>query len=173
MKKHPRRTDQQRKARQFFKWLGLSLLLTLALLGACSQETETVTVEVTRVVTETVVEEGETVEVTRVVTETVVETVEVEPEEEAVEEPPSATGSEGDAGPLPPPPDDGPKVAESRGSTPVAELVLETAVTLRGRQTSSSPPSQAVLTTTFASLDLIERQKWCNLAAELYKKRCE
>ena len=173
MKKRPNRTHQQRKARQLFECLRLSLLLALLLIVACSQEPETITVEVTRVVTETVVEEGETVEVTRVVTETVVETVEVEPEEEAVEEPPSATGSEGDAGPLPPPPDDGPKVAESRGSTQAADLALETAVTLRGSQTNSNSTSQEVLTTASAPTDPIERQKWCRLAAELYKKRCE
>ena len=48
-----------------------------------SAQTETVTVEVTRVVTETIVEEGEPVIVTQVVTETVVELVEVEPEPES------------------------------------------------------------------------------------------
>jgi uncharacterized protein (DUF58 family) len=54
------------------------LLLAIAglLLVACQPET----VEVTRVITETIVQEGETVEVTRVVTEveTVTEEVEVE-----------------------------------------------------------------------------------------------
>jgi peptide/nickel transport system substrate-binding protein len=57
-----------------------ALMLLVLVLVACEPETivETVQVEVTRVITETVVEEGETVEVTRVVTETVVETVEVE-----------------------------------------------------------------------------------------------
>ncbi|MCA9951511.1 MAG: peptide ABC transporter substrate-binding protein [Anaerolineales bacterium] len=60
-----------------------ALMLVGALLVACQPETITETVEVpvevTRVVTETVVEEGETVEVTRVVTETVVEEVPAEP----------------------------------------------------------------------------------------------
>lgn len=64
------------------KWALVALIVALGavVLAACTPTTETVTVEVTRVVTETVVEEGQTVEVTRVVTETVVETVEVEPE---------------------------------------------------------------------------------------------
>ncbi len=61
-----------------------ALMLVGVLLVACQPETITETVEVpvevTRVVTETVVEEGETVEVTRVVTETVIEEVEAEPE---------------------------------------------------------------------------------------------
>ncbi len=166
MKKHPK--HQQEKARERLEWLGLTLLLTLALLSACTPKTETVTVEVTRVVTETVVEEGETVEVTRVVTETVV----LEPEVEAIEEPPSATGSEGDAGPLPPPPDDGPKVAERRGSTPAADFALETAVTLRANQTSSTSTSQGDFPTTAELIDPTELQKWCQLATVLYKKRC-
>ncbi len=163
--KHP----QLKKAR---------LCITLAmliLLAACSPRNEPVTVEVTRVVTETVTVEGETVEVTRVVTETVVETIEVEPEEESIAEPPSATSSEGDAGPLPPPPDDGPKVAESRGSTPAADLALETAVSLRGNQTNSASTAQAAITTTSPPIIIrpTELQKWCNLATEVYKKRCE
>src|SRR5210317_492644 len=60
----------------------LALLLVGVLLVACQPETvETVKeVEVTRVVTETVVEEGEQVEVTRVVTE--VQEVVVTPEME-------------------------------------------------------------------------------------------
>jgi peptide/nickel transport system substrate-binding protein len=64
------------------RWAIFALVISLVAvaLAACTPTTETVTVEVTRVVTETVVEEGETVEVTRIVTETVVETVEVEPE---------------------------------------------------------------------------------------------
>ncbi len=67
------------------RWALIALFVALGavVLAACTPATETVTVEVTRVVTETVVEEGETVEVTRIVTETVVETVEVEPEVEA------------------------------------------------------------------------------------------
>jgi hypothetical protein len=173
MKRHLRPKRQLGKASERLRWLGLTLLLTLGLLVACTPKTETVTVEVTRVVTETVVEEGEMVEVTRVVTETVVETVEIAPEEEAAEEPPSATGSEGDAGPLPPPPDDGPKVAESRGPTLAVDLALGTAVTLRGSQTNNNATSQEVLITTFTALNPIELQKWCNLAAKLTKKRCE
>lgn len=66
------------------KWALTALLIAIGavVLAACTPTTETVTVEVTRVVTETVVEEGVEVEVTRVVTETVVEEVVVEPEEE-------------------------------------------------------------------------------------------
>ncbi len=66
------------------KWALVALLVALGavVLAACTPTTETVTVEVTRVVTETVVEEGQTVEVTRVVTETIVEEVAVEPEAE-------------------------------------------------------------------------------------------
>lgn len=168
MKKRPKRQHQQRKIRARLQWLGVALVFMLTLLAACTPKTETVTVEVTRVVTETVVEEGETVEVTRVVTETVV----VEPEVEAIEESPSATGSEGDAGPLPPPPDDGPKVAERRGSTPAADFALETAVTLRGNQTNSTAASQEVSPTTTELINATELQKWCQLATVLYKKRC-
>ncbi|MCC6605241.1 MAG: hypothetical protein IT327_18685, partial [Anaerolineae bacterium] len=64
------------------RWAIFALVISLVAvaLAACTPTTETVTVEVTRVVTETVVEEGQTVEVTRIVTETIVETVEVEPE---------------------------------------------------------------------------------------------
>ena len=50
------------------------------LFAACTPQAETVPVEVTRVVTETVTVEGETVEVTRVVTETVIEAPVEEPE---------------------------------------------------------------------------------------------
>ena len=66
------------------KWALMALLLALGavVLAACTPTTETVEVEVTRVVTETVVEEGVEVEVTRVVTETIIEEVVVEPEEE-------------------------------------------------------------------------------------------
>lgn len=159
-----------KKAQRMFCGPGVPLLILLILLAACSPKPEPVTVEVTRVVTETVTVEGEPIEVTRVVTETVVETVEVAPEEEAAEEPPSATGSEGDAGPLPPPPDDGPKVAESRGFTPAADLALETAVALRGNQTNSASVQPAVI---IATINPTELQKWCQLAAEVYKKRCE
>jgi hypothetical protein len=152
------------------RWLGAALLL--GLLAACSPKTETVTVEVTRVVTETVTVEGESVEVTRVVTEIIVETIEMEPAEEAAEEPPSATGSEGDAGPLPPPPDDGPKVAAGRGSTPTAALALETAVTLRASQSNDASTQQTGINNS-TIINPAELQKWCQLAAEAHKKRCE
>jgi peptide/nickel transport system substrate-binding protein len=62
--------------------VALFVMLGAVVLAACQPQTETVTVEVTRVVTETVEVAGETVEVTRVVTETVVETVTVEVETE-------------------------------------------------------------------------------------------
>ncbi|RMG93422.1 MAG: peptide ABC transporter substrate-binding protein [Chloroflexi bacterium] len=68
------------------KWLLVALFVLLGafVLAACQPQTETVTVEVTRVVTETVEVEGETV----VVTQVVVETVTVEPtEEEAAPQP--------------------------------------------------------------------------------------
>ncbi|MCA9969460.1 MAG: hypothetical protein KC425_04545 [Anaerolineales bacterium] len=57
------------------KWFSLwvTLLLASLLLAACGGEPQTV--EVTRVVTETIVEEGNVVEVTRVVTETITETL--------------------------------------------------------------------------------------------------
>ncbi|HSM58327.1 MAG TPA: peptide ABC transporter substrate-binding protein [Candidatus Sulfomarinibacteraceae bacterium] len=65
--------------------LFLTLFVLLGLLAACQPETVEVTrvvqEEVTRVITETVVEEGETVEVTRIVTEEV--EVAPEPEETA------------------------------------------------------------------------------------------
>ncbi len=95
---------------------------------AC-QQAEPQVVEVTRVVTETVVEtvtvEGETIEVTRVVEETVTVEIEVPAEEEApVEEQqsqpgdsPFSRGSEGDAIPLPTPAT-GPKVED--GISPLA-----------------------------------------------------
>ncbi|MFW5942344.1 MAG: peptide ABC transporter substrate-binding protein [Chloroflexota bacterium] len=67
--------------------LFLTLFVLLGLLAACQPETVEVTrvveEEVTRVITETVVEEGESVEVTRIVTEEV--EVEAEPEEEEEE----------------------------------------------------------------------------------------
>lgn len=65
-------------------WLAVFVLLTAVFLAACSPQTPT-TVEVTRVVTETVEVAGEPVEVTRVVVETVVETVEVPPATESAE----------------------------------------------------------------------------------------
>ena len=66
----------------------IALLLVAVALVACQPETVEVVkeVEVTRVITETVVEEGEQVEVTRVVTE--VQEVMVTPEVEEVEAPP-------------------------------------------------------------------------------------
>lgn len=167
MKKRPKQHHQSRKPSKSAPWLGI--LFILVLLAACTPKTEPEIVEVTRVVTETVTVEGESVEVTRVVTETVV--VETAPEEEAEGEPPSATGSEGDAGPLPPPPDDGPKVVEGRGSTPAADLVLETAVTVRGDQTNNNNAPQLAATNN-TTIDPIELQKWCQLATEIYKKRC-
>ncbi len=79
-------------------FFGLALI---AILVACTAEPEVIIqeVEVTRVVTETVVEEGETIEVTRVVTETEVVEVEVTaaPEEEPMAaEPPSEPQMGGD-----------------------------------------------------------------------------
>lgn len=80
------------------KWfmIGVVSLLVGFIVVACGS-TEPTTVEVTRVITETVIEEGEPVEVTRVVTETVVETVvetvEVEPEDMESEEEMNRTGS--------------------------------------------------------------------------------
>jgi peptide/nickel transport system substrate-binding protein len=65
--------------------IALFTLIGAVVLAACAPQTETVTVEVTRVVTETVEVEGETMEVTVVVVETVTEVVEVEAEEEAEE----------------------------------------------------------------------------------------
>ncbi|VAW34290.1 hypothetical protein MNBD_CHLOROFLEXI01-3875 [hydrothermal vent metagenome] len=146
------------------------IFLLLLILAACSPEIETVTVEVTRVVTETVVEEGETVEVTRVVTETIIETVEVEAEAEPDDEPPSATGSEGDAGPLPPAPGDGSKVVAGRGSTQAAELIVETAVTLRASQPNATNIEQP--TAIFSPISPSELQKWCQLIVKTHKKRC-
>ncbi len=60
-------------------FIALFVLIGAVVLAACAPQTETVTVEVTRVVTETVQVEGEAVVQTVVVVETVVETVEVEP----------------------------------------------------------------------------------------------
>lgn len=111
----------------------LFLLIFLASCGGADSET----IEVTRVVTETVEIEGEPVEVeaTRVVTETetVVEEMEEAMEEEAVDEesaaePPaeeevaeddqpgdfSAVGSEDGTGDVPPTPQNGPKVESTR-----------------------------------------------------------
>lgn len=156
---------------------GLALLVTvsgllLVILAACSGTPETV--EVTRIVTETIIEtveiEGEAVEVevTRVVTETVIETVEMEGEAE----PPSATGSEGDAGPLPPPPDNGPKVANRGGDTQTDGIALETAVTLRANQNNGSATAQPDIIAAAGTVNAVERQKWCQQFEAIYKKRC-
>jgi len=56
-----------------FYWLAAAVSAMLLVLAACSSAPATSTVEVTRVVTETVTVEGETVEVTRVVSGTVSE----------------------------------------------------------------------------------------------------
>jgi hypothetical protein len=154
-----------------FRGVVFAVLLLLFLLAACSPKIETVTVEVTRVVTETVVEEGETIEVTRVVTETIIETVEVEAEASG-DDSPSATGSEEDAGPLPPSPDDGSKVVERRGSTQVAETIMETAVTLRASQPNPTNNTQPNSSAIFTSINPIEYQKWCQLTATTRKKQC-
>ena len=152
-----------------FLWLIMVGLLLVIIPAACSTKPETIIVEVTRVVTETIVEEGELVAVTRVVIESQEEAVEEAPEAELDSEPPSATGSEGDAEPLPPPPDSGPKVAESRGSTEAAELAVETAVTLRANQISNE--AQTIITAN-GSLNATALQKWCEQATRIYKKRC-
>ncbi len=109
----------------------LFFLLITAVLAACGGAPETVTVEVTRVVTETVEVEGETVEVTIIVTET--ELIEIAPEEageeelfeEVVGDDISATGSEDLTGDGAPPPDTGPKVASTRTSTESAGISTE------------------------------------------------
>lgn len=69
------------------KWAFLAAfaLLGVLVLAACQAPAETVTVEVTRVVTETVEVEGESMEVTRVVVETVVEEVTPVPTEAPVQ----------------------------------------------------------------------------------------
>ena len=109
------------------KSIWILVVMLTAVLVACQPETivETVVeqVEVTRVVTETVVEEGETVEVTRVVTETVEEVVEVtrevfvETEPQATAAPGTAAGSEVLVGSAPPVPDSGSKVEDPRVAT--------------------------------------------------------
>lgn len=69
------------------KWAFLAAfaLLGALVLAACQAPAETIEVEVTRVVTETVEVEGEPVEVTRVVTETVIEEVTPVPTEAPVQ----------------------------------------------------------------------------------------
>lgn len=122
--------------RKLIQISGCLTLLGLLLLAACQSEPQVEVVEVTRVVTETVVEtvtvEGEVVEVTRVVVETAVVEPEFESpveEETAAEEEtaedqqtqpgdsPFSRGSEGDAIPLPTPVT-GPKV--EGGVSPLA-----------------------------------------------------
>ena len=172
MRKRLKQSFLKNKNKRLLSVPGTILLLLLIVLAACSPKTETITVEVTRVVTETVIEEGESVEVTRVVTETIVESIEIEPEEESDTEPPSATGSEGDAGPLPPIPTEGPKVPARRGSSAVASLAIETAVTLRAAQTNNEFIQQtAVVAPTIISPS--EWQQACDQVKILYKKRCD
>lgn len=118
--------------RKRYALITLFFLLITAVLAACGgAQTEPVTVEVTRIVTETVEVEGETVEVTIIVTET--EIIEVAPEEgaeeelseEAVGDDFSATSSEDLTGDGAPPPDTGPKVASTRTSTEGADIAAE------------------------------------------------
>lgn len=151
-------------------FITISIILLLLLLAGCSGEPEVV--EVTRVVTETEAIEAEPieVEVTRVVTETVTETVEVEAEGEADGEPPSATGSEDDSGPLPPEPDDGPKVISRNGSSFSQEVALETAVPLRANQ--NEPASQPTPVTFVSGVDPNMLQKLCHLIEKTFKKKC-
>lgn len=81
------------KKKQSLLWL--AALIASLMLAACQPQVETVQVEVTRIIENTVVEtievEGEPIEVTRVVVETIVETVTVEVESET-EEATSGTG---------------------------------------------------------------------------------
>lgn len=88
-----------------FKFLSLAAIFSMMfIIAACTPEPQIVEVikevevevEVTRVVTETIVEEGEPVEVTRVVVETEIVEVMVEPEEEVMAEPPSEPQQGGD-----------------------------------------------------------------------------
>ncbi|GJM41675.1 MAG: hypothetical protein DHS20C20_19570 [Ardenticatenaceae bacterium] len=133
--------------------------------------------------TETVEGEVTEVEVTRVITETVVETVEVEAGSEDDEdifeeepEPPLATGSEDDSGPLPPEPEDGPKVT-SRGGAPVENssleaTVSETAVPRRANPTQNSQLEGPILIAVANTEVTNEWLKMCDLVEELRKKRC-
>ncbi|MEZ4591349.1 MAG: hypothetical protein R3D55_09425 [Chloroflexota bacterium] len=159
-----------------YLWLIAPTLLLLTILTACSQQEDVI--EVTRVVTETVIVEPEdetvTIEVTRVVTETVIETVEIEAESEeaaaeAEPEPPLATGSEDDSGPQPPEPENGPKVTARTGTSTVAEVAQVTAVPLRTNQNDANQPIAIAFISTLNSHEL---QKWCNQAGTAHKKRC-
>ncbi|MBK7894465.1 MAG: hypothetical protein IPJ90_06180 [Anaerolineaceae bacterium] len=161
-----------------YLWLIGLIPLLLATLAACSQQEEAV--EVTRVVTETVIvepgDEAVVIEVTRVVTETVIENVEIEAESEEAEdaaaaepEPPLATGSEDDSGPQPPEPENGPKVASRTDTTAIADVTQVTAVPLRTNPNDPNPPNPVAFTATLHSHEL---QKWCNQAETARKKRC-
>ena len=144
-------------------------ILILILLAACSPEQET-PIEITRVVVETVTVEGESVEVTQGNVPP-----EAEPAAEGELEPPAATGSEDDAGPLPSQPNSGPKVAGSRGTAPTTINRLAeapAATTLRATQINSSPGPQ-LTTVSSTSLTPTERPKQCRLINDIYKKQCE
>jgi hypothetical protein len=169
----------KRLGTRFFVWLAAPALLLLFLLAACSTPAPEV-VEVTRIVTETVIEEveRETVEavVTRVVTETVIETITIEENEgETGEAPPSATGSEGDSDPLPPAPGDGPKVTSRVGTSSLQDIALVTAVPLRTKRSNptNTNTDQPTILEFIGITDPIEWQKWCGYTGTHYKKRCQ
>ena len=162
-----------------FIWFTLFFLLLLSACGGSSDEAvedstnagSSSSDEATD--SETVVEESETIEVTRVVTETIIETVEVEAEAEPADgDSPSATGSEGDAGPLPPPPNDEPKVREGRGPSQTAERILETAVTLRATQPHTDNNDQPVAPNNLPAISPEEQRKWCQWIRKQNKKQC-
>lgn len=168
-------------------WLILSVMLLVIWLSACSSPPAEV-VEVTRVVTETIIVEGESVEVevtrvvTETVTETITETVEVEAgsDEDIVEEEPEpleATGSEDDSGPLPPEPEDGPKVTSGGGTTDADEVAmvegnLETAVPRRANPTRGSQLNEPILITFSNTENSDEWLKFCELISKIHKKQC-
>ena len=95
------------------------LLLAIGLLAACQAEPEEVEVIITKVVTETIVEEGETVEVTRIVEVPV--TVVAEAPEPVVEE---VVQEEGPSGQL--------KISET------SDIITVDPKFLKGRQTQAS-----------------------------------
>lgn len=166
MKKFPRENTFLARHKFSLNILKLTLLFILILLAACSPDSETVTIEVTSVVTETV--EGQPIITTR---EVIVP--ELELKEEGELEPPAATGSEEDSGPLPAEPEDGPKVTVSRGIIPTTNRIGETSAvsTLRGHETNIiSAPLQTTRPTSFFAP--AERQKWCHLINGMYKKYC-
>lgn len=171
---------RKRDGNRPYLWVICIIFLLLLWPVACSKAPEVV--EVTRIVTETVIIESDPVEVevTRVVTETVIETVEIEEESEDTfaeePEPPSATGSEDDSGPQPSEPDDGPKVT-SRGGSPastvaIAEVSLETAVSHRATLTNSSGFEGELPIMNSTTIDSTELVKWCEIAETMNKKRC-